>query len=210
MELSLTANTPDAAPVCVGENVTLMVQVELPLRVDPQVVDATAKGPVTEMLMLLSVELPGFLRVNVLGLLVVPTLCLPKLELAGMSVTGAMPFPINAISCGEYGPLSVKARSPVNVPSWLGVKVTLTVHFAFGASVAPQVLDEMAKFALGKMLPMYNVPEPELVSVTFFGRLVSYNPTLPKLSEPGEIETFPLKLDKLKSVQPGQLVLVAL
>lgn len=61
MALSLTDNTPNAAPICVGENVTLMVQVELPLRVDPQVVDATAKGPVVVMLMPVSVELWSFL-----------------------------------------------------------------------------------------------------------------------------------------------------
>jgi hypothetical protein len=48
--------------------------------------------------------------------------------------------------------LSAKVSDPVTAPSAGGSNAILTVHFAFGARVAPQVVDAIAKSTVVLML----------------------------------------------------------
>lgn len=84
--LSLTFSIPVAAPVFVGENVTLIVQLPMLFSVVPQVVPETANGPVVEYEMPVRVVGRLFFRVTFLAALVVPTVVLGKVKLLGVNV----------------------------------------------------------------------------------------------------------------------------
>lgn len=56
LALSLTVSSPVLVPVCVGVNVTLIVHLPLAARVVLHVVDATAKSPVIEVAIPVSVS----------------------------------------------------------------------------------------------------------------------------------------------------------
>lgn len=53
---------------------------------------------------------------------------------------GWPPVPFNVTDCGELGALSENKRLVVRGPAAIGVKVTVTVHFAPTARVEAQVL----------------------------------------------------------------------
>jgi hypothetical protein len=53
---------------------------------------------------------------------------------------GWPPVPFNVTDCGELGALSENKRLVVRGPAAIGVKVTVTVHFAPTARVEEQVL----------------------------------------------------------------------
>src|SRR5260370_42319573 len=95
-----------------------------------------------------------FLRVNVFGRLVVPTVCAAYVALPGVNVTGAMPVPDRGTVCGLFDALSVLVKLPVRAPSWGGARATLLMQFAPPASVLPQrfVLVAGAKSPLTTML----------------------------------------------------------
>jgi len=79
------------------------------------------------------------------------------------------------ITAGPSGALWVTVAAPVMAPVTLGVKVTLKVHFAPAATLAPQGLvpDGAAlKSPLATMLEMVSVPPELLVRVTVWGALV--------------------------------------
>src|SRR5580704_13480573 len=117
--LSLTTNVPVAAPVCVGWKTTLMVQVEPAARLEPQVVAETENGPVVEGEMLVSATACLLWRVNVLAALVVPTVVLGKVALAGVKVTAMVPVPLSDTLCGLPPALSVMESVPVREPTWV-------------------------------------------------------------------------------------------
>jgi hypothetical protein len=94
-----------------------MVQLVLAARLVVQVVEERLKSPVVEITMLLSVTLWLFLRVNVFGRLVVPTVCAAYVALLGVNVTGAMPVPDSGTVCGLFAALSVIVMLPVRNPS---------------------------------------------------------------------------------------------
>jgi hypothetical protein len=73
--LSLTLNCPVRFPVAVGVNVTLIVHLPLAAKLVVQVVADTAKSPVVEGTILVSVTVWLLVSVNVFGKLVVPTAC---------------------------------------------------------------------------------------------------------------------------------------
>src|SRR5258708_39440429 len=83
--------------------------------------------------------------VTVTGLLVLvaPTPVALKLTFVGANFNGTvgppLPVPESATICGPIPELSVMARPPEIAPAEVGWKVTVTVHFAPPASVAPQV-----------------------------------------------------------------------
>src|SRR3989442_1744766 len=74
--------------VAVGVKVTSMVQLALALRLEPQAL-VWAKSPllVPVMVMLVSVAVPGLVRVTACGALVVPSAWLPRAREAGMKLT---------------------------------------------------------------------------------------------------------------------------
>jgi hypothetical protein len=85
LALSLTDSDPSVAPVPVGLKTTLIVHFVFFARLLPQVVVETANTPLVEMLMLFKVTFRSFVKVNVLGALVVPTFVLANVALAGAS-----------------------------------------------------------------------------------------------------------------------------
>src|SRR5262249_2858601 len=89
---SVTARSPFRVPSAVGVKVTLMVQLAPAFTELPQLL-FSAKSPLVAMLVMVRVALPLLVRVTVWGLLVVPTLWLPKARLVGDRVT-AGPAPL--------------------------------------------------------------------------------------------------------------------
>lgn len=144
-EPSLMVHVAERAPEAVGLKTRFSVQLAEAARVEPQVVEETAKSPALgpEMAAPLSVTELDVLLVIVTGcaLLVPPTLMLPKDKLDGDAVTlpDATPTPESATSWGLPLASSVKANAAVRVPAAVGLKRTVTVQFADAASVAPQV-----------------------------------------------------------------------
>jgi hypothetical protein len=63
LALSATVSEPVREPVAVGAKVTLIVHDELAARPEPQVL-VSEKSPLTVMLEIASVALPGLLRVT--------------------------------------------------------------------------------------------------------------------------------------------------
>ncbi len=79
------------------------------------------------------------------------------------------PVPVSGTDCGLPGALSVKDKLADRAPAAAGVKVTLTVQCAAGASVAAQVFAEITKSVafvpVGAMLVILSVEAPVFVSV---------------------------------------------
>ena len=117
--LSATNSCPLRVPVTVGVNVTETVQVAPML--DPQVLVANAKLPVTEMVTgrLEPVELVSVID---WGALVVPTIWLAKANDEGLKVTppAAVPVPLSDTICGEPAALSVMLSVGLQVPTAVG------------------------------------------------------------------------------------------
>jgi hypothetical protein len=95
--LSVMFTEPYRSPGTVGVKVTLMMQLAPTARLAPQVL-VWAKSPLAEMLIMIKVALPVFVRVTVWGALVLPTACPVKVRLLGASVTAgaSRPRPVNA------------------------------------------------------------------------------------------------------------------
>ena len=93
MALSLNVNVPVAEPRAVGEKVTPTVQFAPAATLVPQVLLATANGPLAAMPMMLSGIACLFDKVTVLAALVLPSTVVLKLRLVTESVTGALPVP---------------------------------------------------------------------------------------------------------------------
>jgi len=89
----LNVSAPVAEPTAVGENVTPTVQVFAARTLVPQVLLATANGPLTVIPVMFSVVAWLFVNVTVLAALVVPATVALKLRLVAERVTGATPVP---------------------------------------------------------------------------------------------------------------------
>ena len=139
--LSVIVMVPVRAPVAVGVNVTLIVQV-IPAGSDAPHVFVSAKSPELVMEVIFSTRLPLFFSVIVLaGELGVVTSWLPKSKLVGMrTATGAfaVPVPVSVANCG-VGSVSVKTSLADSADATEGVKVMFTVHDAPDARLAAQV-----------------------------------------------------------------------
>jgi len=91
--LSVTVTEPLRDPVAVGAKVTLIVHDELAARLVPQVF-VCEKSPLAAMLEIVSVALPGLLRVTLCGLLLVPSTCPENVnELGDRLAADAVPVP---------------------------------------------------------------------------------------------------------------------
>ena len=75
------------------------------------------------------------------------------------------------ITCGLSPPLSTSVTVPLAAPVFVGLNVTLTVHFVFRDSPPMQVLVE-ANGPVVVTLPKVSVLLPWLVTVMFCGALV--------------------------------------
>jgi hypothetical protein len=96
--LSVNVNVPPAAPKAVGENVTPMVQVAKALMLAPQVLEATAKGPLATTLEKLRGIFSRFVNVRDVIALVLPTATVERFKVLAETVTGVMPVPVKLLT----------------------------------------------------------------------------------------------------------------
>jgi hypothetical protein len=80
------------------------------------------------------------ISVTILAALVVPTDCNANVNDVGETTACFTLVPDNETVCGLFDALSETERVAVRVPSALGEKVTLMVHFFAGANVNGQLL----------------------------------------------------------------------
>jgi hypothetical protein len=124
----------------VGVKVTLIVQVAPAARVAVQLF-VCAKSP--EALIWLMLNIPSPLLVSVTGwaALLVPTVCPAKIRDAGDRLaTGMIPVPERLMLGAPPVKLPWAEIVPLREPSAEGVNVTMSVHDAFGAIEAGQLL----------------------------------------------------------------------
>lgn len=169
--LSATVTVPLIVPADFGSKSSVMVQLA-PTAIDPLhgLTSAVpiAKSALAVMLVMLSAAEPVLVRVTFCVALDVPTGCEPKLKLAGEKLAtgaGVMPVPVSATTCGLPAALSMMLIDPVRAPATDGVKVTLIVQLAPGASVEPQMVVSLKSTLLLLMLVMSAVTTPEFVRV---------------------------------------------
>jgi len=170
--LSERVSVPVCVPELVGWKVTLIAQLAPIAKELPQLL-VWANCPETATPPMLTDVLPVFVTVTVCGLLVFPTLTLPKVRLAGDTLTvvvppeGETPDPVKPIAWGLFDALSVMVTVPVRVPVVVGVKSTLIVQLAPAATEDPQVPEPAkAKSPPIVRLLMVSVAFPVLLSVT--------------------------------------------
>lgn len=137
----------ESAPDVVGWKTMFAVQLAEVARVDPQLVEETAKSEasVPEMPALLRVMEPEVLFVTVMicALLDEPVATLPKDKVAGNTVTlpddPPAPRPETATCCGLLPALSVKLSVAVRVPEAVGLNRMVAVQLDPVARLEPQV-----------------------------------------------------------------------
>lgn len=174
--LSVMPQEAVSVPTMVGVKMIEAVQLADAARVEPQVVDVTAKSPALAPVMdaALRATAPVVLLVMVMDCeaLLDPSVMLPKFKAPGAAVTLPVPSPKSETSCGPEGSLSVKTKVAVRVPVVVGTKRTVTAQLADPARVEPHVLLKIAK-SLGSvpvkpMLLILIAALPLLVRVAIF------------------------------------------
>lgn len=138
--LSVIVTVPLKVPAVGGVKVTEIVQFFPAATLVPQVL-VSPKFVLAAMLVMVRVALPVLVSVTVCAALVVPTLTLLKVKLAGKSWTAGavVPMPVRLTVWGLPGALSVTDRVPLIVPDPEGVKVTEMVQLALTGTLDPQV-----------------------------------------------------------------------
>jgi hypothetical protein len=152
MAPSANVNVPVAAPTATGEKVTPTVQVFPAGTLAPQVLLATANGPLGAILVIPSAVARWLVKVTVLAALVLPATVVLKLRLVTDSVTGALPVPDKLTVWGVVTALSAIVKVPVAAPTATGEKVTPTVQVFPAKMLAPQVLLATVNVPLAPML----------------------------------------------------------
>ena len=120
--VSAIVRTPVVEPSAVGVNVTPIVQFAPAAMLVPQVLLATANGPVAVILVKLSATFKRFVTLRFFTALVSPTAIFPKLKLVGERVTGELPLPVTATVWVPA--LSVITTVPEAEPRMVGENVT--------------------------------------------------------------------------------------
>jgi hypothetical protein len=99
-------------------------------------------------------------------------------------VTGNKPAPERFRICGFTTESSARLTDPIVVPDRTGMKLTVNVHAAAGASAPPHgwapALDA-EKFPAAEMLEIFTTPALELVTFTVLATLVVPATTLAKI-----------------------------
>lgn len=136
----------ERAPDAVGLKTMLAVQLAEAARVDPQLVEETAKSealvPVMPALLRVTELEAPFVTVMVCVLLDEPVATLPNDKVVGARVTlpvPPVPRPNRATCCGLLPAPSVKLSVAVRVPETVGLNRIVTVQLAEAARVDPQV-----------------------------------------------------------------------
>lgn len=130
---------------------------------------------------IVSAAVPEFVIVNVCDL-VCPSMTLPKLKLAGLTVKPACtPEPLTGIESGEPVPLLVTVTVPVTAPTAVGANVTDKTAWLEGFNVAGTVTPLVVNPDPVTVIPVICTdPVPVFVNVICFAELVPV-PTFPKL-----------------------------
>lgn len=145
LALDVTDKEPVRLPEVVGVNVTLILQLEPALKLEPQLL-VWAKSPVAAMPEILRAPVPPFDNVTTCAELVVLTAWLPKVKLLCDRLAAGTPTPVpdSATECQGWLKISELVPSMVNVPLRepvaVGVNVTLMVQLAPTAKDAGQLL----------------------------------------------------------------------
>jgi hypothetical protein len=116
---SLIVNVPVRVPTAVGVNLTPIVQDAPPARLDPQVLVCEKSPlfvPAMRMLEMLNAAVPRFFKVTLLAALVVPTVRLAKVIVAGDTVT-PVPVPLKLTVWGLPMALSVTLMAAALAPT---------------------------------------------------------------------------------------------
>lgn len=173
------------APVLVGLNVTLIVQLapaanELPHPLSPK---SPGSAPMIVILLIVIAVVPTFFIVIVLSA-VLPTVTEPKFRLVAES-SAVVPIPLRGSFCGLPLALSVKVRVALRAPVAVGLNVTVIVQLADAARDAPQVVPVSGKspasVPVTAMLVIVIAVVPTFFSVTIFAVLVTPTAKVPKL-----------------------------
>jgi len=91
--LSVIVTVPVLDPLALGLKVTLTLHEAPAPTLEPQVL-VWEKSPLIAMLVMVSVEVPLFVRVKLCGVLLVPTACEAKVRDAGEKLTAGPPVPV--------------------------------------------------------------------------------------------------------------------
>jgi hypothetical protein len=148
---------------------------------EPHVSLATAKSPRATAVETARDVLRWFVSVTVWAELVVPTVRLENVRLAGETVTGEEPVPVRLTVCGLFEALSLNVSVPPREPVAVGKNFTLIVHVAPAAMLAPQVLVAIEKSPLVEMLENASAVFLRFVSVTDLAALTLPTATVPRL-----------------------------
>ena len=151
--LSVIVRVPVAVPLDGAVNLTVIVQLALPARLEPQLLDSLklVDPDVTAMLVMGTAELPPLASVTAWDVLEGE-----NERLVGEAET-LVPVPLRLTDCGLPLALSVMVSVPVTGPPAVGVKVTLIVQFDPAATLVPQLL--VSEKLLGE------IENPEKLSV---------------------------------------------
>ncbi len=139
--LSAIDNVPVRVPICVGLNVTLIVQLARGATLEPQLW-VWLKSRLAVMLVMLSVVLPKLVSVTDFPGLVVPTSWAAKVTPVGDKVAfgpETTPVPLREAICGLPAALSETLSAALRNPDVVGLNVTLIVQLAPAANELPQV-----------------------------------------------------------------------
>ena len=181
LPLALSAMLTEAvrAPVAVGVNVTLIVQVPFAATELPQVlVAAKSPGSVPAVPILVTVKLafPVLVRVTACAALVVPRFWFVKVRVPVERLTvGPLPVPVRATVCGLPARLSAILTEAVRLPRVVGENFTAIAQLAFCANELPHVFVSEKSPALVParlMLVMVKLVSPVFVRVTLCAVLV--------------------------------------
>jgi hypothetical protein len=204
-------SAPVAAPFAVGANTTLTAQLAPVASVVPHVVAVTANG--ADAAIDANVKSPAslFVIVTVRALLVVPTVIVPKLSDVGESVTGAVPVPLKATTCGLVSALSITTRLPLAAPSAAGTNWTPTLQLAPALSALPQVVLAIVNGAVAVMLAIASAAGSRFVIVTDRTVLTLPTTTLPKLMLLADNDTgaLPLPVSATVCVPASSVIVMA-
>ena len=95
-----------------------------------------------------------FLTVTVFPALVVLNTWLAKERVAGETLTGAVPVPVNCAVWGVFGALSLTVNVPERKPTAVGVKVMEMVQLA----IAPNVFGDNGQVEVCAKSPDVEIP----------------------------------------------------
>jgi hypothetical protein len=156
--LSVNERLALRVPAAEGVKITLMVQLALGLKLEPQLLvseKSAAFVPVTVILVSEREETPVFVSVTGCEALGEPTAVVAKERLVGENAAMAWtPVPERATFCGEPKALSVSVSVGDAAPADAGVNVTVIVQVAPALRLEPHVLVSPNHVALAPVTAM--------------------------------------------------------